>query len=227
MSIIYKTTNLLNGKIYVGHHYTSANDGYYGSGIHIKRSINKYGKENFKRETLEFCMSANINEKEIYWISILSATNKNIGYNISTGGTGLGMLGKNHKEETLKKLSNFRKGKHLSETSKMKVSIANKGKKLSEEQKNNLRKIHTGKKLSEEHIRKMIKSRTGKKFSDERKKRQIKYIWNLTSPDGIEYKNIELINKFCQEQKLNSHGFYVASLRKSKYKGWQIEKKML
>jgi hypothetical protein len=39
--IIYKTTNLVNDKIYVGQHYTSANDGYLGSGKILDKSIKK------------------------------------------------------------------------------------------------------------------------------------------------------------------------------------------
>ena len=51
--IIYKTTNLINGKIYVGMHSTdNLNDGYLGSGWILKQVIKKYGKENFKREVL-------------------------------------------------------------------------------------------------------------------------------------------------------------------------------
>ena len=51
--IIYKTTNLINGKIYVGMHSTdNLNDGYLGSGWILKQAIKKYGKENFKGEVL-------------------------------------------------------------------------------------------------------------------------------------------------------------------------------
>ena len=51
--IIYKTTNLLNGKIYVGLHSTdNLNDRYMGSGWVLKYAIKKHGRENFKREIL-------------------------------------------------------------------------------------------------------------------------------------------------------------------------------
>ena len=52
---IYKTTNLINGKFYVGMHSTSnMNDGYLGSGRRLRYSIRKYGVENFQIEYLEF-----------------------------------------------------------------------------------------------------------------------------------------------------------------------------
>ena len=52
---IYKTTNLKNGKYYVGMHSTdNLNDGYLGSGLRLRRSIRRNGPENFKIEYLEF-----------------------------------------------------------------------------------------------------------------------------------------------------------------------------
>ena len=51
---IYKITNINNGCFYIGSHKTyDLNDGYFGSGIYLKRAIKKYGKESFKKEMLK------------------------------------------------------------------------------------------------------------------------------------------------------------------------------
>lgn len=84
--VIYKTTNLINGKFYVGKD-ESNNPKYLGSGKILKLAINKNGVENFKKEILEECSTKEeLNEKEKYWIDVLSATT--LGYNIAEGGTG-------------------------------------------------------------------------------------------------------------------------------------------
>ena len=52
---LYKTTNVINNKFYVGTHSTNdLNDGYLGSGRYLRRSVSKYGKDKFKIEFLEF-----------------------------------------------------------------------------------------------------------------------------------------------------------------------------
>lgn len=61
--LVYKTTNLINGKFYIGVHETyNFNDGYLGSGKVLRNSVYYHGKENFKREILEFCN----NKKDMY-----------------------------------------------------------------------------------------------------------------------------------------------------------------
>jgi len=84
--IIYKTTNLVNNKIYIGQSKKN-NPNYYGSGILIKKAIKKYGKDNFKKEILCFCESPNdLNEQEKFWIKKFNSTDLKFGYNIEKGG---------------------------------------------------------------------------------------------------------------------------------------------
>ena len=52
--IIYLTTNLITGKQYVGRDKNN-NPKYLGSGLHLKRAINKYGKENFSKQIVACC----------------------------------------------------------------------------------------------------------------------------------------------------------------------------
>lgn len=86
--IIYKTTNLVNGKIYIGQTKQKTKN-YIGSGFLLKRAIEKYGKDNFSRETLEVCTTKKqLNEQEKYWISFFDSTNQKKGYNLNIGGTG-------------------------------------------------------------------------------------------------------------------------------------------
>lgn len=86
---VYKITNKLNGKFYIGKHIQSEKESfdlYYGSGKLIKSAISKYGKENFKKEILEICNKDNLSEREKYWIDALKALT--FGYNLSFGGEG-------------------------------------------------------------------------------------------------------------------------------------------
>lgn len=102
---IYKTTNIINGKFYIGKHKTkNLNDGYMGSGKLLKRAIKKYGIENFYREILHVCES----EKQMNALEkILVVPDAEINYNLCPGGhggfgylneTGLNNVGKNQKE---------------------------------------------------------------------------------------------------------------------------------
>ena len=89
---IYKTTNNINGKIYVGLHRVNDNaidEKYLGSGKRLKYAIEKYGKENFSCEILEWCDSDDLlSEREIFWINQLNSMDENIGYNMNEGGIG-------------------------------------------------------------------------------------------------------------------------------------------
>lgn len=87
--IVYKTTNQVNGKFYIGTHKTvDLNDDYLGSGTLLKRAIKKYGVENFKKEILfAFDNPEDMfaKEAEIVTEEFLSENNT---YNLKKGGFG-------------------------------------------------------------------------------------------------------------------------------------------
>ena len=82
---IYRITNLVNGKIYIGQTVQSLEERFYkhcakySDRLHfvmpIKQAIFKYGKENFKIELIEDCDIELLNEREQYWISYYDSYN--------------------------------------------------------------------------------------------------------------------------------------------------------
>jgi len=105
---VYKVTNLINKKFYIGVHKTEdPEDSYFGSGVAIKSAIKKYGKENFKKEILY----SNLSMEEAYKIEseIVDEkfTNNPRTYNMKLGGFGGGIP---HTQETREALSEKYKG---------------------------------------------------------------------------------------------------------------------
>ena len=138
--IIYKTVNKLNGKIYIGQD-TINNPAYFGSGILILKAIRKYGKSNFEKIILEICNSIDeLNEREIFWIKKLNATDRTTGYNLHSGGKGM-------TDERRNNIGKSLKGRIFSEEHKKKIGVKTK-------------QFHTGRKRSDA---------TRKKLSDARK----------------------------------------------------------
>jgi group I intron endonuclease len=99
--LIYKITNKLNNKIYVGKHKTDfILDDYFGSGLLLKRAIEKHGRENFTREILFECKTEEeMNQKEADIVDE-DFIARNDTYNIMLGGCGgfdyINSNGKNH-----------------------------------------------------------------------------------------------------------------------------------
>lgn len=86
---IYKTTNKLNGKIYIGKHQTeNIDDGYIGSGKRLWNSIHKYGIENFEKEILfVFDTEDEMNSKEAELVTKEFCLRED-NYNLCPGGKG-------------------------------------------------------------------------------------------------------------------------------------------
>jgi group I intron endonuclease len=144
--VIYKITNKVNGKIYVGKtvrslqirwrgHCQNCNE---GSSSSLHRSIRKYGKDSFSIEILDQGNSpAELNILEKLWIKKLQSYKSQIGYNLTFGGDGgLKIPGlRKCSEETKTKISRALKGKKRSKEVREKMSQTRKGRRFSEEMK--------------------------------------------------------------------------------------------
>ena len=88
---IYLTVNTVNGNMYIGKHARSEFDKkYLGSGKYLWHAINKYGKEVFVTQPIQWCKSLDeLNEAERWWISYMGAVVYDEFYNLSDGGDGL------------------------------------------------------------------------------------------------------------------------------------------
>lgn len=86
---IYKTTNLINNKYYIGKHQTNdPHDKYLGSGKLILAAIQKYGRDNFVKTILELCHSEeHMNQREKEILTAEHVNNSNC-YNCREGGEG-------------------------------------------------------------------------------------------------------------------------------------------
>lgn len=92
VSGIYKITNLINGKFYIGSSVDCKRRWKREYNIHLCRAFQKYGKENFSFEIIEECERKILFQREQYYLDTLKPWDRKIGYNLSniaTGGNGL------------------------------------------------------------------------------------------------------------------------------------------
>lgn len=124
---IYETTCKIDGKKYIGMHKWSKDSidpNYLGSGLHLQKAIQKYGKSNFECRILEWCSSREeLSEKEEYYISKVQAPINPDYYNIEDGGFG------GHSEfyvqpKTDKMLLALEHGRHLPMSDKAKALLS-------------------------------------------------------------------------------------------------------
>ncbi len=148
--IIYKITNLKNGKIYIGKtiyslkcriggHRRSINK----SQQPLYRAMRKYGFESFEFEEIDSCDDLEeLNYLEIFWIDYFKSKINQLGYNVGHGGTGGDNFTNNPNKEEIRK--------KITPNEKTKKRISDTVKKLWEnpEYRQHMKDVHKGKKVS-------------------------------------------------------------------------------
>lgn len=172
---VYITTNLIDGKQYVGDHATyNLNDRYLGSGQIIKQAVKKYKYENFKKVILEeFNTKQEAFEAQEKYIKKFNTLVPN-GYNISPCGgiaNSQSYITEEHKDAIRK-----------AQTGRKYRKPWNKGIPSSEEQKIKNRNAHLGKKASKETKEKMSLNRSGEKNGMYGKKHSPEAIIKMQKP---------------------------------------------
>lgn len=182
---IYKVTNLLDGKIYIGSHKTKKlDDNYMGSGIYIKRAINQHGVKNFRKEILFVFRTAEemyVKEAEIVNENFLKTENT---YNMTVGGFGgwdyankKGLNNSTKSKETLMKGANSTRLKWKTDSEFRKKESEN---------------------ISERNS-KVSKNRGVRQLVLEAK--QIAKETNTKMPNGINFRTDEFLRKFIEKCK--------------------------
>lgn len=155
---IYCIENKVNNKKYIGktinfeerkrrHFYSLKNNNHHN--IHLQRSYNKYGSNNFNIYILTITTEEKAYKEEIKWISYYD-TFKGDGYNLTPGGEGVGsgkdnpFFGKTHTKEAMDKILKANFNKKVSDETKKKISKARKGIKRKRETKIKISKTLKG-----------------------------------------------------------------------------------
>lgn len=169
--VIYKTTNLITGMIYVGKDKKNL-PSYLGSGIRLIHSIKKYGRENFVKEIIEVCSDEKmLNDREIYWINYYKSYDKSIGYNLTEGGEG----GNTRKFYSKSMIETYRKNvsKGLLSSDKYKRSVDNKRGKKRPEHSNKLKELYSSGKIIPHNLGKKTSPETCAKISAKNKGKKV------------------------------------------------------
>lgn len=189
---IYKTTNLINEKFYIGKHCTSnLKDGYIGSGTILRRSVRKYGKQNFKCEVLEYCENHEDLKKREREIINEEFLKDPLSMNLQLGGGG-GFSNEEHIKKCRKGASDHQKKvwQNKEYREKIKKSLLQ-----------NLIKNHKEKKIKHDNFKDKTHSRETKALmSEQRKGTGLK---ETNSQFGTCWITKEGINKKIKKQELN------------------------
>lgn len=191
--VVYLTTNLINNKKYIGKD-SNNNPNYFGSGTLLLEDIKKYGKENFKKEILEYCNTdEELTLRESYFIKKYKAVKSPDFYNLVdfSAGWNLDKLGEGKVNYIKQKISESKKGIPWNISEEVLVKRNNK---ISKKTKGKPKPKGFGKKVS--------KSKTGKYFSQEHKNNISKGKLGKKQPQSFLDKMYKPIDQFDKENNL-------------------------
>lgn len=225
--IVYKTTNILTGKVYVGKDLNN-NPAYLGSGIKLIHAIKKHGREFFKKEILEECTDPEtwVN-REKYWIKVLDTIAH--GYNIAEGGTGGNTRKGFSKEEKAEYLKRMQKGRR--ESNKVREAYDKRkgvprpehSQKLKELYRDGIITPHNLGKITPESTRQKIsESNRGRKLTLEQKQKiaQAKFkSVNVYTLEGEYLETLQSIKQASEKYKVGRDSIYGCCVGKYKQGG--------
>jgi len=169
--IVYRVTNTINGKVYIGkwegpnvsrrwgNHLSRA---FHGSKTYFHNSLRKYGAKAFAVEVLHHAKTREeLCKMETFFIVLHQSHLKENGYNLTLGGDG--SSGFKHTADARKKMSIDRQGRFCSSETREKIRLAKMG----------VSHPHRGSPKSEETRRKISVARKGKVVISEEQKQKI------------------------------------------------------
>lgn len=162
ISCVYKITNTLNGKVYIGQtvDYRKRKVGHFSylrrnahRNRYLQKSFNKYGESSFKMGIIKECAVDELDKLEIYYMRKYNSIDKTLGYNMVIGGN---------------------TNKSFPDYIRQKMSRSQRGRIISEEHRKRIGKWHKGKTISPKDIEKANKTK---------KDNQIQ--WGETNPNAV------------------------------------------
>lgn len=219
--LVYKTTNTINGRYYIGAHATeNLNDEYLGSGVALSKAIEKYGKQFFERKILHICET----KEEMYLIEEkLVNHNDPLSYNLRRGGKGgwdhvdsRGDKNPMKRPEVVEKVVSTSRNNGSYYTEKRIQHQKLMSQRASEKFKGKSRPEHSS----------FMKEWSKKYWKENREeiRNSLSSFFKLVSPQRIEYTTNRL-QEFCEEHNLTYTSIWNTTrtnkcVKKGKSKGW-------
>lgn len=227
---IYVIENIQTNKVYIGRsknlnkrkteHFRMLRKSVHHN-IYLQRSFNKWGRKNFVFRLLEDCQDEYLTDREKFWLDYYYETDWKLCYNISRDSV-TSMTGRNHTEETKRKMSRDRTGRmnpffgrtHKPET-REKIRKARKGTKASEETLKILSECRRGEKnhffgksLPKKVLQAAVeKTRKPVVMLDKKNKKEIMKFNSISAAANYINGDISFISRVCRDSSKSAYGY--------------------